>query len=182
MPDRTISEEEFNFLQQKRVTADFVESIYNNPKLTGKAKALIKEAYPDLDIPLTAADVDRKIADQHTTQERQRQEAEARDKQKAEDEAWKTARAKAQKEYGLTDEGMTDLDKWMLDNKVGDYDVAASYRASKMPRPVEAYQDQFWSHDKAPGFKEIADDPEGWARKEILGTLYRSQDQMRRGG
>ena len=110
-----------------------------------------------------------------------REQAATQAKQRAEDETWKAARSKAQKEYGLTDEGMTDLDKWMLDNRVGDYDVAASYRASKNPRPVEAYQDQYWKHEKQPGWTEIAKDPEGWGRNEILNAIYRGQDQMRRG-
>lgn len=178
---REISDEEYNFLQSRRVTADFVESIYNNPKLNGKAKALIKEAYPQLEIPPDSQDVRREIDARFAAEAHARQQAETQAREKAEDEAWKTARAKAQKDSGLTDEGMNDIDKWMLENRVGNYEVALRERAHRMPRPVEAYQDQYWRHEQTPGWNEIAKDPEKWANKEILEAIYRGQDQLRRG-
>src|SRR5580698_1927558 len=48
---RTISDEEYKYLQDKRMTADFVESIYNDPQLNKEAKRLIKRKYPNLAIP-----------------------------------------------------------------------------------------------------------------------------------
>ena len=48
---RQVSDEEYAFLQNKRMTADFVESIYNDPKLNKEAKRLIKSKYPNLPIP-----------------------------------------------------------------------------------------------------------------------------------
>jgi hypothetical protein len=48
---RTISDEEYKYLQDKRMTADFVESIYNDPTLNKEAKRLIKRKYPNLAIP-----------------------------------------------------------------------------------------------------------------------------------
>ena len=79
-------------------------------------------------------------------------------------------RKKTQEQYGFTDKAMEDLEKLMLERNVGDYEVAAQYMASKEPRPSDAtaFSDGRWNIDKAPGFAEIAKDPEGWGRSEIL--------------
>lgn len=177
---RQISDEEYNFLQNKRVTADFVESIYNDPQLTKEAKRLIKRKYPNLAIP------DLDMEDKVETRFKERDERERKEREDAEraraDAAWKSERAKTQKEYGFTDEAMADLEKWMQDKGVGDYEVAASYRASKNPKPVEASWDETrWHHERAPGFDEIAKDPEAWGRTEILSAIRRGQERVRAG-
>ena len=177
---REISDEEYQFLQGKRVTADFVESIYNDPSLNKEAKRLIKRKYPNLSIP--DYDLEEKVDARFAAEKKAKDDAEESARLKAEDEKWKSSRSKVQKDYGFTDEGMKDLDQWMKDHYVGDYEVAASYRAAKNPKPSDAaYSDQFWHHEKAPGFAEIARDPEGWGRSEILGAIRRGQDRMRQG-
>lgn len=175
---RTISDEEFAFLQNKRITADFVESIYNDPALTKEAKRLIKKKYPNLAIP--DLDIEDRVQAQIDADRKQRSDAEARAKQAREDEAWKAQRKKVQDEFGFTEEGMKDLEGWMQDKGVGDYEVAAQYRASKNPRTSEPTADTgFWRHESAPDFTEIAKDPEAWGRKEILGAIHRDQESAR---
>lgn len=175
---RTISDEEFAFLQNKRITADFVESIYNDPALTKEAKRLIKKKYPNLAIP--DLDIEDRVQQQIDADRKQRKDAEDRAKQAREDEAWRTQRKKVQDEFGFTDEGMKDLEGWMQDKGVGDYEVAAQYRASKNPRTSEPTADTgFWRHEEAPNFKEIASDPEAWGRKEILSAIHKDQESAR---
>ena len=175
---RTINDDEYNFLQQKRMTADFVESIYNDPQLNKEAKRLIKRKYPNLAIPdydmeekldaRVRAEDDKKAKEQQETQRKRNQET------------WDTGRKKAKDEYGLTDEGLTDLEKWMEEHAVADHEVAASYRHSKNPKTSEpTYDQQFWRHDKADNFKEISADPEAWARREILGAIGRDSERAR---
>lgn len=175
---RTISDEEYNFLQNKRMTADFVEGIYNNPALNKEAKALIKKAHPNLAIP--DYDMEQKIEARFSAAEQAKQKEAAEAAAKADRDAWNASRAKVQKEYGFTDEGLKDLEKWMHEKAVADHEVAAEYRAQKNPQTSSpTYDAQFWRHDKAPDFAEISKDPEAWGRKEILGAIHRDEERAR---
>jgi hypothetical protein len=178
MMPRTISDEEYNFLTNKRMTADFVESIYNDPVLNKEAKRLIKKKYPNLAIP--DYDLEQKV-EQRFSAEDERKQKEASDRAaKADRDAWAASRSKVQKQYGFTDEGMKDLEQWMHEKAVADHEVAAEYRASKNPQTSSpTYDSQFWHHEKANDFAEIAKDPEAWGRKEILGAIYRDEDRAR---
>lgn len=175
---RTISDEEYAFLNNKRVTADFVESIYNDPGLNKEAKRLIKKKYPQLAIP--DLDIEDRVQSQLDAERRRREDQETKAKQKADDERWQAERKRVQAEYSFTDDGMTDLEKFMAEKGIGDYEVAASYRASKNPKTSQpTFDSQYWHHDQAPGFKEIARDPEAWGRNEILQAIHRDQERAR---
>lgn len=177
---REISDEEFNFLQGRRQVADFVESIYNDPVLSKEAKALIKKKYPQIQIP--DHDIEERV-NQRIDEDRKARDEERRAAKEAEQEKqFKETRSKVQQDYGFTEDGMKDLEKFMVEKGVGDYEVAASYQASKNPKQSEAnYSDGLWNHQKQEGFGEIAKDPEGWARNELLGAMRRDQDKMRGG-
>ena len=68
---------------------------------------------------------------------------------------------------------MKTMEKWMYDNNVGSYEVAATYHASKNPKPSEpaGYKDPYWHHEKSDLFKEIAKDPEEWGRQQIINAI-----------
>ena len=175
---RTISDEEYKYLQDKRMTADFVESIYNDPQLNKEAKRLIKRKYPNLAIP--DFDIEQKVEQRFTAEDQKKAKEAADAAAKADRDAWNASRAKVQKEYGFTDEAMKDLEKWMHEKAVADHEVAAEYRASKNPQTSSpTYDSQFWHHEKAPEFVEIAKDPEAWGRKEILGAIHRDEERAR---
>ena len=175
---RTISYEEYSFLQNKKMTADFVEGIYNDPQLNKEAKRLIKKKYPNLAIP--DYDLEQKVEARFSAED-ERKAKEAADRAAAADrDAWNVSRAKVRKQYGFTDEGMADLEKWMHEHAVADHEVAADYRASKNPQTSSpTYDSQFWHHEKAPNFAEITKDPEAWGRKELLGAIYRDEERAR---
>lgn len=177
---REVSDEEYNFLQGRRQVADFVESIYNDPQLGKEAKALIKRKYPQVQIP--DYDIEERVT-QKIDEDRKTREAERKAVKEAEEEkTFKATRSKVQQDYGFTDDAMKDLEKFMVDKGVGDYEVAASYQASKNPKQSEAvYSDGLWNHQKQEGFEQIAKDPEGWARNELLGAMRRDQEKMRGG-
>jgi hypothetical protein len=175
---RQLSDEEYNYLQNRRMTADFVESIYNDPSLNKEAKRLIKRKYPGLSIP--DLDIEDRVQAQLDADRNQRRAAEDEVKQKAEDAKWKAERRRVQAEYGFTDDGMSDLEKFMQEKGVGDYEVAASYRASKNPQMSEPTHNLgLWQHEKQENFADIAKDPEAWGRKEILSAIYRDQEHAR---
>jgi hypothetical protein len=177
---REVTDEEYNFLQGRRQVADFVESIYNDPQLAKEAKALIKRKYPQVQIP--DYDIEERVT-QKIDEDRKARENERKAAKEAEQEKhFQQTRSRVQQDYGFTDDAMKDLEKFMVEKGVGDYEVAASYQASKNPKQSEAnYSDGLWNHQKQDGFAEIAKDPEGWARNELLGAMRRDQDKMRGG-
>jgi hypothetical protein len=176
---REITDEEYNFLQQKRQTADFVESIYNDPTLNKEAKALIKRKYPNLQIP--DYDIEQNVNKRLDEEKKAREDQEAAVRHQRETETWKERRAATQKEYGFTDDAMKRLEDLMIERNIGDYEAGAMLLAAKEPKPMEPTHDTFrWNHEKQEGFKEIAADPEGWARQQILNAV-RADDQTRRG-
>jgi hypothetical protein len=171
---RQISDDEYMYLQGKRQVADFVENIYNNPQLNKEAKRLIKKAYPQVQIP--DLDIEDRVEERLAGIERERNEAEAAKRQAQDNEEWQGRRKKTQSDYGFTDEAMKDLEQFMVDRNIGDYEVAAAYKAQRDPKPSEAQFDSFkWNHEKTPGWAEIAKDPEEWGRNEILQAIRKDQ-------
>jgi len=178
MANRQISEEEYRYLQNRRVTADFVESIYNDPKLNKEAKTLIKKKYPQLPIP--DYDMEKKIDDRFAARDKQIQDRQNARKQKEQEEKWKADRERVQQQYGFTDDAMERMEKTMVDKQIGDYDAAAMYFAAKEPKTAQdKYNGQYWNHHKKEEFKQISDDPEGWGRDQLMDALYKDQERQK---
>jgi hypothetical protein len=177
---RSISDEEYNFLQGRRQVADFVESIYNDPQLTREAKMLIKKKYPNLPIP--DLDLEAKVDARLDAEKKERDDADSARRKAAEDEYYSRLRAKTQADYGFTDEAMTRLEKVMVERNIGDYEAAAMLMASREPKTSEpTFDSQHWQHEKQDGFADIAKDPEAWGRNEILKAM-KLDEQRNRGG
>lgn len=177
MPQQ-ISDEEYARLKQRDNLASFIEGIYNDPQLNREAKALIKKKYPNVAIP--DYDILQQV-DQRFAAEKQEREQERQQRQQAEEDArFNEQREAIKQKYGFTDEGMADLEKFMVDNNVGSYEVAASYKASQNPKPSDAaFDDQRWNHSKQEGFKEMVADPEAWGRNEIMKALHNDQERAK---
>lgn len=175
---REITDEEYNFLQGRRQVADFVESIYNDPALSKDAKALIKRKYPQVQIP--DYDIEDRINQRLDEDRRARDDEKRLAKEQEEEKRFTETRSRVQKEYGFTEDGMKDLEKFMVERNVGDYEVAAQFHAMKNPKQSDANQhDGRWNYQKQDSFGEIAKDPEGWAHNEIFGALVRDQERSR---
>jgi hypothetical protein len=154
--------------QRNKGIADMMNGIYNDPQLGEEARALIKKKYPNL--PMPDYDTKRAVNERldREKQERADEAKAARDKEA--DERFRQARADTQKQFGFTDDAMSRLEKLMMERNIGDYEAAATYMASKEPQPSEetaGFDRHFWHHDRQDEFKQIADDPEGWARSEL---------------
>ena len=175
---RTIPDEEYTFLQGRRQIADFVESIYQDPALNKEAKALIKKKYPNLAIP--DYDLETKVEERFAAEKKEREDREAETRKAEDQQRFQSVRKETQSKYGFTDKAMEELEQFMVDNNVGSYEVAAGYKASKEPKPSDVtFNDGRWNHDKAPAFKEISADPEGWGRNEILKALYADEERRK---
>ena len=175
---RTLTDEEFNWYQGQAQIAKFVGGIYDDPNLNHEAKALIKKKYPNINIP----DYDlRNQIEERFAQERAAREQEVRERREAEEQKhFEEKRSATQKKYGLTEDGMKDLEDFMVKENVGSYEVAAKYRVAENPKASEAsYDNMRWDHSKQEGFKEIAADPERWGQGEIMKTLINIQERER---
>ena len=104
---RTVSDDEYAFLQNRRMTADFVESIYNDPQLNKEAKRLIKQVYPQARIP--DYEIEEKIDTRFAEEQKKREEAAAAARNAAQEAQWKDERNATQQKYGFTEEGMQKL-------------------------------------------------------------------------
>ena len=178
---RTISDEEWNYLQAQDKAANFANSFLTNPKFAPRVKAIIKEAHPDLEIP--GYDDQRAVQAMIEKDKQEREEEKRKEAQAKQDAEIQAKRSKTQKDYGFTEEAMVDLEKMMVERNIGDYEVAATYHASKNPKVSDAtYDSTRWHHDRQDGFAEISKDPEGYARDQIMGAMLRDQRRMRDGG
>jgi hypothetical protein len=175
---RQISDEEWARLQSRDQIASFVESIYNDPTLSREAKALIKKKYPQIAIP--DYDLMNQVEQRFAEERQQREEEKRTQREQEEQREYEQTRAATQKKYGFTEEAMTDLEKFMVERNIGDYEVAATYRATQNPKTSEALiDDQRWNHSKKEGFAEIAKDPEGWAKMEIMKSMSNDAERAK---
>ena len=180
---RQIADEEYTFLRNRAQVADFVESIYNDPALNKEAKRLIKKKYPQMQIP--DLDIEDRVEARFAEEKTRRDEQAAKDdkaKQDADEQKWKDRRKEIQDEYGFTDDAMKDLEKMMVERNIGDYEVAASFKASRDPKPSDSdFETGRWDYPSTPGFEQIAKDPEAWGRNEILKALNSDKSRQKGG-
>lgn len=176
---REISDEQYAAYERAYQTANFAESIFNDPALSKDAKRLIKRKYPNLSIP--DYDLEEKFERERAADKKAREDEEKAARQKKEEDGWREQRTKVQKEYGFTDDGMKDLEKFMYENGVANYEVAATYKAAKSPRASEptSQHGEPWGFNTNETFREIAKDPEAWGRGEIMKAIRADQDRAR---
>ena len=166
--------------ERNKQIADMVNGIYNDPALGVEARNLIKKKYPNLQMPdhdlrtefNARLDAERKARDDAIKAEK---EAEAESNRQ-------TRRKAAQEKYSFTDDGMKQVEDVMVERNIGDYDVAAHYVAAQRPQPTDdtGFDTHFWNHGRSEEEKKIAQDPEGWARTEILKAARNEQRAMNR--
>jgi hypothetical protein len=175
---KNISDEEYSYLQSRRQVADFVESIYNDPNLNKEAKRLIKRKYPNLAIP--DYDLEEKVESRLNARDEEDRKRKDEEQRELEDARYRRERERTQKEYGFTDDAMNEMEQMMVSKNIGDYEAAAMLMAKKNPKSSEStYDSHFWNHEKSDGFNEIAKDPEGWGRNELMKAIRADQDRQR---
>ena len=178
---REISDEEYAYLMGRKAVADYIEPIWNDPALGKEAKRLVKKKYPDARIP--DLEIEDKVEERFAAEDKKRKEEADKATRERNEKQWKAQRAKVQKEYGFTDDAMKDLEAFMIERNVGDYEVAARFKAPQSPRASEptSHHGEPWGYgrDTNETFKEIAKDPEAWGRSEIMKALKADQDRAR---
>lgn len=176
---RELTDQQWAAVEAELQIAQAARAIWDDEKLGPAAKALFKEKNPTVAVP--DYDIRKEMKDGFAAIEKRHQDERIAEQHKKEDEHWKQQRSKIQKDYGFTDDGIKDLEKFMLERNVGDYEVAATYHAARNPKPSEpsGYKDPYWNHGKSDTFQEIAKDPEGWGRNELLKALHNDQQRNR---
>lgn len=175
---RTISDAEVAQIEQERNLLKFIRSVWDDPELNPEAKALVKRKYPTISIP--DLDIRNEVRGMIESDRQERLRLEEEKRQQEEDRQFDEKRASVRKKYSLTEDGMKDLEDFMVKNNVGSYDIAAEYRIAKQPKPSEAtYEDNRWNHSKMEGFADIAKDPESWARKEFIQAMNRDNERQK---
>lgn len=179
---RELTDQEWAQVQAELQVARTARQLWNHPQLGAEAKALLKRAHPDVEIP--DHDIRQEIKAEFAKRDQQQQAEREAERHTKEDEYWRGQREKVKKEYGFTDDGIKDLEKFMLEKNVGDYEVAATYHAAKNPKASEpsGYKDPYWNHGKSDAFREIAKDPEEWGRSELIKALHNDQQRNRQNG
>ena len=160
------------FEQSQRVAqvAHRATQIWNNPKLSDRAKALWKEQFPDE----TIGDYDLKNeVFGRLDKEKAEREAEAQKARDAELERQITSGRDRAKGRGLTQDAIDRMEKMMVEKGIRDYEDAMDLMAAREPRQAEETGggEHFWRHDQQDQFKKVAEDPEKWAFGEIRAAV-----------
>jgi hypothetical protein len=178
---RQISDEEWNYYQGRTQVANFAESIFNDPALNKESRALVKRKYPNLD--QGPYDTEVRVNERIDKLVKEREDEKKAAKDEADKSKWAKLRADTQSKYGFTDDGMKKLEELMVAENIGSYEAGALLLAQREPKSAEPTMDsQYWHHERADGFKEIAKDPEQWGRMEILNAIKRDEQRIKNGG
>lgn len=161
-----------------KAVREAAEGLWNDPKMSDRAKALWKEKYPET--PIQDYDLKQEIFGRL---DREKAEAEKARQERLEAESVERLRSQkdaVRKQYGFTDDAMDRMEKEMHERRVYDYEAMAPFFASKEPKPIESYQNtNRWNHDRTEEFKRISADPEEYAFGEIVNTLREQERRSR---
>lgn len=182
MMPRTITDEEYNHLVGRKKVADFVEPIYNSKELGSEARALIKKAYPNLQIE--GYDLKQELQGEIAQVRNEIQETERQRKDREEGEKFQQVRKSTQDKYRFTDDAMKRLEDLMIERNIGDYEAGALLMVSKEPRASEPTpgSQRFWNHEKQDSFAEISKDPEKWGFNQLVQAAERDSQRARSQG
>lgn len=180
---KELSDEEFAFLQSEHQIASVARQLWDDPTLGPEAKALLKKKMPNLPIP--DHDIRAEVRAEFAERDRKANEEREAERIKSEDAYWRGERQKTMDQWGIPEDRMKEMEKWMYTNNIGSYEVAATYHAAKNPKPSEpsgaGYKDPYWNHGKSDLFKEISKDPEEWGRSEIIKAIQGDVNRQRGG-
>lgn len=180
---RTITDEEYNHLVGRKKVADFVEPIYNSKELGNEARALIKKAYPNLQIE--GFDLKQELQNEIASVRNEFQETERQRRDREETENFRKTRKKVQDDYKFTEEGMKKLEDLMVERNIGDYEAGALLMASKEPKtsePTTGSGSRYWNYQKQDSFDEISKDPEKWGFNQLVQAAERDSQRARNQG
>jgi hypothetical protein len=154
-------------LSRRAAVGDRATKIWNDPKMSDRAKALWKEAFPE--DPISDYDLEQRVNARFDKEAKDRADREQKAREAELDRTISDRRRAVRDQYGFTDEGMKELEDLMVSRGIQHHEDAAELLAARKPKPADGNDGSghFWNHEQRDGFKEIARDPEGWGFGEI---------------
>ena len=154
-------------LLRRAAVGDRATKIWNDPKMSDRAKALWKEAFPE--DPIADYDLEQRVNARFAQEAKERAEREQKARESELDRTIGERRQAVRQQYGFTDEGMKELEDLMVSRGIQHHEDAAELLAARKPKPSDGTDGggHFWNHDQRDQFKEVAKDPEGWAFGEL---------------
>lgn len=166
--------------QQAKAALKGAQELWNDPKTGDRAKALWKEKWPES--PIEGYDQKQELTGIVNTFKKEREDEKRAAEESAETTRLREQRSTVQKRRGYTDDAMQRMDNMMAERKIYDYEAGDLLFAAQNPTPSDgsaAYDRHFWNHDKQPGYKEIAADPERWGFNELAKAVERDAQQRK---
>lgn len=166
--------------QRDRAVAQASTDIWNDPNLGNDAKALWKRKYPDSEIQ--GYDTEQRMIARLDKEKAERDEEKKKAREREQDDDLAARRRALKEKRSYTDDDVQALETFMVERGISNHEDAADLMAARKPSPSEGtaeYDQHFWHHERSPQYKEIAQDPEGWGRNEIMTTLRQMKAKAR---
>ena len=173
---QTLTDEQIAYLRNRETVANFADSLYNDPTISNELKLLIKRKHPELSIP--DFDIESRITERLESEKKERQDAESKQRDEREQKEWAEKRAAVKDRHKFTDDAMDRLETMMKERHIYNYEDAADLMIAREPRtssPTQELDDRMWHHNRNEQFKEIAKDPQSWARSELMAAMARDK-------
>jgi hypothetical protein len=156
---------------QKDLTLDWLENnVLNHPEYGKQVKKILKSVDPRVRFP--ELDMEEAMETRTKAAEDKLEKYIAEQKEKENKAFWDGQRQKA-KEAGLVDdEHMPAMEKWMVENHLGDYQRAAKLYNEEVIKPAAEptnYQGTFGV--QLPNHEGLFQDPTKWSRNEALKAI-----------
>lgn len=170
---RDLSEEE------KNLTLDWIESLPNHPEYGPEIKKLLVKADPRVKVAYPEIALEDRFDAKAKEQEEKLQKFLDEQKDKENKAYWQKQRETAKEKYDLVDEDIQAVEKFMLDEHVGNYDLAAKHfaeqkKASAVPTN---YNDAVGV--QLPNQTGLFQNPVAFARNEAL-KWFQERDRNQR--
>jgi hypothetical protein len=154
-------------LARRAAVGDRATQIWNHPKASDRAKALWKEVFPDE--PIADYDLEQRVNARLDADRKEREEEKRKAREAELDQTIGERRKAVRERYQFTDDGMKELEDYMIARGIQNHEDAAELMAARRPQPVDdnTGSGHYWNHDKQDQFKKVVNDPEGWGFEEI---------------
>lgn len=160
---------------QRNAAIDWLENLPNHPKIGTQIKRLLKEADTRVQFPEVELE-DRVVAQTRKAEEKIDKflEDQKAEKNKA---YWEGKRKEAREKYKLDDEDIKKVEKFMVDEHVGNYELAAKHYTETARAPAEPtniFEERRLALPNSPG---LFQNETGWARNEAAKFLAERQKE-----
>ena len=152
--------------EQKNAALDWIESLPNHPEVGHEIKKLLKKANPNIQYP--ELDIEERLSAK-TKADSERIDKFLESQKEKENKAYWAEKTKAVKERGhVRDDEVDDFHKWMVDEHIGNYDLAAKEWDAIKHTAAEPTNYQDVTGVQLPSHEGLFQNPQRWSRDEAM--------------